>query len=411
MQTTAAVRRLNRKKVLTEIYREGLISRTGLISSVGLTGTGISRIIRELIDSGLIKEGSEVQRSGGPGRRETELMIRDAGAYVIGVSLHVDSPSIVLADILGVVKDSENIEISMNQDSDIFIEYIGDLVLKLIKRNDLRTFQVLGIAVAVAGNVDHRNGILVESKLYGWTSVNLKEKLENLTNVPVVIENLNNTINLAETRFGQPQGDNNVLLVRVGTGYVGASLIVDGRILRGAKSGAGLIAHIPINANQMQCECGRKGCLNTISSGFGILARSQKKSHVFFEPKDVLGSNAQILSILSDADNDDREAQNLLKEAGQALAIYLTQLAETVCPNTIIVAGKVGLSPYYFDSFCDAWNDLSLEKTRDTVEIIKSQKTVLKASVDLAINQFLLSTDLPMEPLTKLFQSRLGEAA
>ena len=410
IQTSAAVRRLNRKNVLTEIYHQALVSRTGLVASTGLTGTGISRIIRELIEAGLVEEGSRLPRHGLPGRRETELSVSGAVAHVVGISLHVDSRSIVLADVLGVVKDRVNLDIAFSEPQNRIINRIGDLVLELIERNNLQKEQVIGIALALAGKIEPLKGVLVESRIYRWKNLSVRDLLQARVGIPVAIENLNNVINLAESHFGQSQGHENVLTVRVGTGYVGASLMLDGRLVRGRRSAAGLIHHVPVNANDILCECGRHGCMNTVSSGFGILARMQDRGQVAFNHGDPPHSNEQVIAILESAEKGDPRSRRLLREGGWALGLYVAQLAETISPEAVVVAGKVGRSPCYMEGFAEAWNRNASQENQSSVRLIRSFKSVIEATVEFAIDRFLLSMEIDLEPLKRIFSSA-GERA
>ncbi len=410
IQTAAAVRRFNRSFILSEIYRKTTVSRTGLIASTGLTGTGISRITRELIAAGLVVEGSQLPRNGLPGRKETELSISDAIAHIVGISLHVDSRSIVLADVCGVIKDSVSLDIPLSESPERVIRRIGDLVLELIDRNNLQIDQVIGIALALAGKIDPINGILMESRIYQWKDLPIRDLLSEQVGIAVAIENLNNVINLAESYVGQTQGYDNILTLRVGTGYVAASLMLDGRLIRGRNSAAGLIHHVPMNANNIECECGRRGCINTVSSGFGILARMTNKKNVSFTPGELPDSNRQIAEIVNSAAQGNTRSKRILREGGQALGMYAAQLAEAICPEVVVLAGKVGRCPAYMDGFTEAWGQFASPDNASSVQIIRSNKSVIEGTVEFAIDRFLLSMDLDLEPLTRAFHS-MEEAA
>ena len=110
IQTTAAIRKFNRKAILSAIYLRSSVSRAGLVALTGLTNSGVSRITRELIEVGLVEEGSQLSRRSVPGRKETELSISGTVAHIIGISLHVDSRQIVLANALGEIKDQVNLD-------------------------------------------------------------------------------------------------------------------------------------------------------------------------------------------------------------------------------------------------------------------------------------------------------------
>ncbi len=399
IQTTAALRKFNRKAILSEIYLRSSVSRTGLVAATGLTNTGVSRITRELIEVGLVEEGSQLPRRGVPGRKETELSISGAVAHLIGISLHVDSQQIVLANALGEIKDRVNLDLSFSEPPDRVIARIVSLVLELIARNHLRKRQVIGIALALAGKIDPSQGILKDSRIYQWQNLPIRDLLRAEVGIPVAIENLNNVINLAESYFGQSQHCDNILAFRVGTGYVGGSLMLDGKLVRGRNSAAGLIHHVPMNASSLSCECGRRGCINTVSSGFGILAQYKNQKHVSFTPGDALQNTEEITAIIEAAAEGERKARRIMIQGGEWLGQYAAQLAEAVCPEAIVIAGKIGRSPHYWNGFNAAWKQYASRDNCEAVEIIRSSKPLIEETVQFAIDRFLLSMDLDLEPL------------
>ena len=405
VQTTAALRRFNRKSVLTEICLQSKVSRTGLVAATGLTNAGVSRIIRELITAGLVKEGSQLPRLGLPGRKETELSISSSVAHIIGVSLHVDSRQIVLANTLGEIKDQVDLDVELSEPPDLVVARIGDLVVELITRNNLQKQQVIGIALALAGKIDPLRGVLKESRIYQWKDLAIRDLLRAKVKIPVAIENLNNVINFAESYFGQSQGCDNVLTFRVGTGYVGASLMLDGKLVRTRNSAAGLIHHVPMNASELACECGQRGCINTVSSGFGILAHYNRQKYVAFTPGDSIENNEQIIAILDAAEKGDPRACKILRHGGEVLGQYAAQLTSAIYPEAIVIAGKIGRSTSYMEGFDAAWNRYAAQENQAAVQVFRSSKSVIEATVQFAIHRFLLSMDLDLEPLKAVFNA------
>ncbi len=410
IQSTAGMRRYNRKLVLSEIYRRATVSRTKLAASTSLTATAITRITRELIAAGLVVEGAQLPRNGVPGRKETQLSISGAIAHVIGISLHADNRSIALADVQGAIKDFASLDIPYLASPDRAIRRIADLTRELIGRNHLHCNQVIGIALALAGKIDPLNGLVVDSRIYQWENVPIRDLLSSQTGLAVSIENLNNVVNLSESLFGHSRGCDNVLILRIGTGYVGASLMLDGRLVRSRNSAAGLINHVPLNINDIECECGHLGCINTVSSGFGILARMDDESQVLFKPKNLSSHNRRLGQIIDSASRGDARPQRILREGGFALGMYTAQLCEAIYPEVVIVAGRVGRCRHYMEGFVEAWNEFASSENRSAVRIIQSNKSVTEQTIDFAIERFLLSMDLDLEPLMHIFNSFEQEA-
>ncbi len=411
INTTADLRKFNRKAILSEICFRTSVSRTGLVAATGLTNTGVSRITRELIEAGLVAEGTQLPRRGLPGRKETELSINGAIAHVIGICLNVDSRSIVLANILGEIKDQVTLDLALSESPERIFSRIGDLILELIARNSLQTQQVIGIAMALAGKIDPLRGILKDSRIYQWKNLPICQMLQIRVGIPVAIENLNNVINLAESCYGQAQGCSNVVTFRIGTGYVGASLILDGSLVRGRNSSAGLIHHVPMGASQILCECGQRGCLNTMSSGFGILAQYQNRNSVSFTPGESIDRYAEIGAMLKAAEDGEPQARRVLQRGGHILGQYSAQLAEAICPEVIVITGKIGRSTDYFAGFEEAWAQFASCESRREVRIVRSLISLIEGTIQLAIDRFLLSTELDLEPLKTIVEQYPRKAA
>lgn len=107
----------------------------------------------------------------------------------------------------------------------------------------------------------------------GWQDFPLAEALEQALGVRCVMDNDANAGALGEHRFGAGRGAESLVYVTLSTG-IGAGLIVDGKIVRGADSLAGELGHIPLDSDGPQCSCGARGCFEALCSGRAIEARA-----------------------------------------------------------------------------------------------------------------------------------------
>ena len=67
-----------------------------------------------------------------------------------------------------------------------------------------------------------------------------------------------------------------MLMITLGTG-IGAGLIINGQIFRGAAGFAGEFGHMTIDPEGIECGCGNVGCLETIASGPNIVRRTRER--------------------------------------------------------------------------------------------------------------------------------------
>ena len=107
----------------------------------------------------------------------------------------------------------------------------------------------------------------------GWDGYPIRERFAERYGAPVWVDNDVNLLALGEWRSGVAAGHDNVVVVKIGTG-VGAGIISDGRLHRGAQGSAGDVGHIQVTDDPtVMCRCGNIGCLEALAGG-GALGRA-----------------------------------------------------------------------------------------------------------------------------------------
>lgn len=130
--------------------------------------------------------------------------------------------------------------------------------------------RVSAIGVGFPGLVDFDRGLVRSTvMLDGWPELALAEELERRTGLPCVVDNDVNMAALAE--LAARGGCDSMIFVAIGTG-IGGAVVIGGRLYRGATGVAGEVGNTSIDRHGAQCMCGRRGCLNTTSSGTAIEA-------------------------------------------------------------------------------------------------------------------------------------------
>src|SRR6202007_3367925 len=81
---------------------------------------------------------------------------------------------------------------------------------------------------------------------------------------------------LAEAKWGAGRGYRNVFYASVGTG-IGTGIIFDGRIYHGRTGAAGEGGHLGIDISGPLCNCGKRGCIETLAAGPAIARRARAK--------------------------------------------------------------------------------------------------------------------------------------
>ncbi|HEX9029593.1 MAG TPA: ROK family protein, partial [Anaerolineales bacterium] len=172
---------------------------------------------------------------------------------------------------------------------------------------------------------------------------------------------------LGEWAYGAGRNERNLVYIKVGSG-VGAGLILDNRIYRGATGTAGEIGHITIMEQGPLCTCGNRGCLEALAGGRAIAQQAyravqsgQRTVLASISPLDKITARDVTLA----ARRGDLVAQKIVTMAGGYLGTAIAGLINLLNPGMVVVGGGVAQA-----------GDLLLEPIRKTI-----QERSLKAAV------------------------------
>ena len=101
-QNVDTMRNFNRASVMKLVLESPGIDRSRLAVETGLTNATMTRIVQELLGTGIVKETADQKIGQGRGRRRTGLEINAKGGYVLGLSILAFNTSVVLANLSGV---------------------------------------------------------------------------------------------------------------------------------------------------------------------------------------------------------------------------------------------------------------------------------------------------------------------
>lgn len=208
-----------------------------------------------MVDNRILCELGPDNREG-RGKRSQVLAI-DTDFWRI-VSIDLSNPKLAkgaLADLSGRIVDRTELP----ADNGCSVDDVISLCKQLIASTPL---PILGIGIAVTGIVEP-DGVVRKSVHLEWNELPLKTEVENATGVPTLVGNDTNAALVAERFFGDCSP--NSMLISIGRG-VGAALCLNDVIIEGSSSTAGEIAHVVVDPNGPTCECGKRGCLESLVS-------------------------------------------------------------------------------------------------------------------------------------------------
>ncbi len=345
MNTTAHPQKLtaqhqqlhNKALILSAIYAHAPISRVEVARITGLSRPTVSDLTQKLIDDGLVEEGGLQARRSTAGKRPTLLTLNPEAYQLIAVDIGDRRISGALADLHGRIQSRRSVPIGLTRGADLY-----PLILNLIgELAGCARRPLLGIGVGTPGVVDFVTGTVHEAYYLGWRDVPLKALLAERFDLPIYLGNDCNFAALGELRFGS-QPSNDLVTIMLGVG-VGSGLLVGGQVVAGSGYAAGEIGHTPINGLDELCACGKRGCLETVSSGRSLLtaAAALARQH----PGSALGRLAQDAPLTPQTLRQAAEAGDagliaVLERAGHYLGMVLANIICLLNPGEIVFGGE-----------------------------------------------------------------------
>jgi len=270
-----------------------------------------------------------------------------------------------------------------SQGVEAVVERIAKTVKDAVKEADLTLGDIAGVCSAAPGTLNPLDGVVrFAPNMEGWENIPFAQLLsDQLTGLPVFIENDANLGVLGELTLGSGQGANNIVGIFVGTG-IGGGIVLDGKVWRGSHMTAGEIGHMVILADGPVCGCGSRGCLESVASRTAI-------------ERDIrLGLRAGRESMMTDwvkREGRDRITSGVLAEAYQKrdplvyevisrsqhyLGIFIGSVINFIDPDMVIVGGGVAeaLGESYLESVREVSYQYAMNR-RDarSVQIVLAQ--------------------------------------
>lgn len=270
--------------------------------------------------------------------------------HAIGLDVGGTSVRAGVVDERGSLLDTARI--GTPSDEDALDEAITSLIEELRNRHD----HVAGVGLAVAGFVANDRRTVMFAPHLAWRSASVADGIAKRVGLPVTLEHDANAATVGEHRFGAARGARVAALIAIGTG-IGAGLLLDGRIYRGAHGVAPELGHLTVVPGGRACSCGKYGCWERYCSGTALsatalelLVRHPGQSTVLArefsrDPGSITG-----LRVAGAARDGDPIALRAMAELAKWLGEGLALVADVFDPEIVVIAGGVsGSAPLFLD--------------------------------------------------------------
>lgn len=259
---------------------------------------------------------------------------------VIGLDVGGTKTAVVEGSLGAVILQRRQIATEAHLSFDRIFPTLAGLISETLFAAEREGRRVCALSVSVGGPLRIREGILIDPPhLPGWHGVRLKERLhERFPGLPIFVEHDGNAGALAEYHFGVGRGRRDLrhlIFLTFGTG-LGAGMIVNGQVLHGASDTAGEVGHWRL-APTGPVGFGKKGSWEGFASGQGLVeVASRMYPHRW-------SSGMPIRELVDAMLNDDPEALDVVREAGEWMGRGMALLVDAFNPQ-IIVLGSLAVA-------------------------------------------------------------------
>ena len=313
----------------------GAINRAGIAAQTGISRATMSRLVDELIATGLVEESDDKLSTGGRGRPTSVLSPASGTVIALGLQVNISVLGAYLVDLSGNVLARETLEGDFSgSDPQATLRKLARMGRRVLREGREEGTTFLGSALALPGLVS--GDTLVTAPNLGWKNIPFEELTHPLHDLHVTL--IANEADLAafavaHPRPGVPEGPASFIYVSGEVG-IGGGLVINHQPLSGAHGWSGEIGHICVEPQGNVCSCGARGCLETIA-GLKALCRAAGLEDE---------SSARELTQLA---GHSANAQDALANAGHALGQALAGVVNTVDISQVYLGGLVAETALY----------------------------------------------------------------
>ncbi|MCW2766120.1 MAG: family transcriptional regulator [Nocardioides sp.] len=331
-----SLRRTNLALVLGRLRDQGPRSRARLATELGITRSGVSSLVGELVERGLVRTG--VVERGAVGRPGTSVRLDGRSVCGIGAEINVHHVATMAMDLSGNVVAEHRLTLDGNRHE---ASEVVDRLVELVSRTEddvaAHGAAPVGLTVGVAGLVDSTRDMLTLGPNLEWREVPvgamIRDRLQ--PDYPVVIDNEGNLAAIAETLPGDP-GRRDILVI-FGEVGLGGGIVADGRLLRGRQGYAGEFGHMIVDPQGRRCGCGRIGCWETVAGLRALLDAAADTDDAVRDP--ALGLQARLAELNRRADLGDTRTLAALDQVGGWIGVGAAMLTNALNPAAIVLSG------------------------------------------------------------------------
>jgi predicted NBD/HSP70 family sugar kinase len=338
-----------KKNIISFLCSNGSFTIADLCKEVNLSIPKVTTLIGELMNDGLVEDLGKVESTGG--RKPNLYGMVGNSVFFLGVDIKQNHVNIGLTDLQkNLIEIKEGIPYKLSNSQDALTDLI-EIIKDFVKNLSIKKEKILGLGVNLSGRINHDTGY--SYSFFNFNEEPLSKSLEKELNIKTFLENDSRAMAYGEFNSGLVRDEKNVLFLNLDHG-LGMGVMINKQLYYGKSGFAGEFGHIPIFNNNIICQCGKKGCLETEGSGWALVRNFKEKieggtSSILIDKGKNFSKIHEIDmdKIIAAANNDDVLAIDLIADLGDKLGRGIALLINIFNPELVIIGGSLAKTGEY----------------------------------------------------------------
>lgn len=337
----SALKTINLKKRLVKILTfQGENTIPNLSHETGYSVPTITKMLNELTEEAIIYDLGKIETTGG--RRPSLFGINPNAFYFLGVEVKRKSVNIGLQGADNkMIKITQNIDFLLDNNRKS-LNRLCAIINDFIVKSGVEQKKIAGACINLTGRINSQEGI--SYSYFYFEEKPLSAIIEDKIKVRTYLENDSRAMTYGEYNNGVVKNEQEVLFINISWG-LGMGIICKGHLYYGKSGYSGEFGHAPVFDNDIICQCGKKGCLETEVSGLALDRKIKEKlrsgaTSVLTKNKDIDAiTNMDVIKAVND--QEDVLAIEVIEEMGEKLGRYLAMLVNIFNPEMVIIGGTL----------------------------------------------------------------------
>ena len=330
---------------VVDLVRRGRAStRQQLAQMTGMGRNTISSLLNTAVALGLIAPNGSGPSTGG--RAPATWRFRQEDGLVLVAGVHSSTLRLAVTDLGGAPVECRTLPWSITRGPAPTLAEAAARLRDMVGPLDR---PVWAAGASLPGPIDQESGRPTAPPIMpGWDGFDVVAVMEEALGVPAVTSNDVNTMLLGHAVTLQDQAHRrprDILYLQVGTG-IGAGLMSNGLLHRGADGAAGDIGHVRVTGNDaVVCRCGRTGCLEAVAGGWAVMRDARRAgaegTSPFLRERLAGSGDLTIDDVVAGVTAGDTECVTLMVRSATAVGDALAMIVSFFNPGRVVLAGPM----------------------------------------------------------------------